>query len=111
MISTNSVGEPVGTFSSSNSQDAIANPGVGDTWFNTDHGVETTQYAGFTEVTWKPTDKLSVVGGIRYFTERLTGVQVQTHPFGGFPGSPALVPIYDRDRDLQQGHLEGECQL
>ncbi len=95
VISTNSVGEPVGTFSSSNSQDAIAHPGVGDTWFgSTDHR-ETTQYAGFTELTWKATDKLSVVGGIRYFTERLTGVQVQTHPFGGFPGSPALVPIYD----------------
>src|SRR5579859_4333558 len=95
VISTNSVGEPIGTFSSSNSQDAISNPGVGDTWFgSTDHR-ETTQYAGFTEVTWKATDKLSVVGGIRYFTERLTGVQVQTHPFGGFPGSPALVPVYD----------------
>src|SRR5580698_880455 len=95
VISTNSVGEPIGTFSSSNSEDAIAHPGVGDTWFgSTDHR-ETTQYAGFTEVTWKATDKLSVVGGIRYFTERLTGVQVQTHPFGGFPGSPALVPIYD----------------
>ena len=38
VISTNSVGEPIGTFSSSNSQDAIANPGVGDTWFgSTDH--------------------------------------------------------------------------
>jgi outer membrane receptor protein involved in Fe transport len=95
VISTNSVGEPIGTFSSANSEDAIAHPGVGDTWFgSTDHR-ETTQYAGFTEVTWKATDKLSVVGGIRYFTERLTGVQVQTHPFGGFPGSPALVPIYD----------------
>jgi iron complex outermembrane recepter protein len=95
VISTNSVGEPIGTFSSSNSEDAIAHPGVGDSWFgSTDHR-ETTEYAGFTEVTWKATDKLSVVGGIRYFTERLTGVQVQTHPFGGFPGSPALVPIYD----------------
>jgi outer membrane receptor protein involved in Fe transport len=95
VISTNSVGDPIGTFSSSNSQDAIANPTGGDTWFgSTDHR-ETTQYAGFTEVTWKPIEKLSVVGGIRYFTERLTGVQVQTHPFGGFPGSPNLVPIYD----------------
>jgi iron complex outermembrane recepter protein len=95
VISTNSVGEPIGTFSSSTAADPIAHPGVGDSWFgSTDHR-ETTQYAGFTELTWKATDKLSAVGGIRYFTERLTGVQVQTHPFGGFPGSPALVPIYD----------------
>lgn len=98
VISTNSVGEPKDVFSSSNSEDAIANPTTGDTWFgSTDHR-ETTEYAGFTEVTWKATDKLSIVGGIRYFTERLTGVQVQTHPFGGFPGSAALVPIYDPEQ-------------
>jgi iron complex outermembrane receptor protein len=95
VISTNSVGEPIGTFSTSNAEDAVNHPGVGDSWFgSTDHR-ETTEYAGFTEVTWKATDKLSIVGGLRYFTETLNGVQVQTHPFGGFPGSPALVPIYD----------------
>jgi outer membrane receptor protein involved in Fe transport len=95
VISTNSIGLPIGTFSTSNAQDAVNYPGVGDTWFgSTDHR-ETTEYAGFTEATWKVTDKLSVVAGLRYFTETLNGVQVQTHPFGGFPGSPALVPIYD----------------
>lgn len=102
VISTNSVGDPIGTFSSSNSQDAINHPGVGDTWFgSTDHR-ETTEYAGFAEVTWKATDKLSVVGGVRYFTESLSGVQVQTHPFGGFPGSPALVPIPDPNESFDK---------
>jgi outer membrane receptor protein involved in Fe transport len=102
VISTNSVGDPIGTFSSSNSQDAINHPGVGDTWFgSTDHR-ETTEYAGFAEVTWKATDQLSVVGGVRYFTESLSGVQVQTHPFGGFPGSPALVPIPDPNESFDK---------
>jgi iron complex outermembrane recepter protein len=35
------------------------------------------------------------VGGLRYFTETLNGVQEQTHPFGGFPGGVSLTPIPD----------------
>lgn len=56
---------------------------------------EDTQYAGFGEATWKITDAWTAVAGIRYFTETLNGVQTQTHPFGGFPGAPNLVPIVD----------------
>ena len=44
----------------------------------------------------KPTDALTAVVGVRYFTESLDGVQTQTHPFGGFPpDAPNLVPIAD----------------
>jgi iron complex outermembrane receptor protein len=94
VVSTNAIGQPE-PFSIFNTDDAVSHPGVGHTWFgSTDHR-ETTEYAGFTEITWKVTDKLSAVGGLRYFTETLNGVQEQTHPIGGFPCSPALVPIYD----------------
>jgi iron complex outermembrane recepter protein len=95
VITTNSLGLPTGPFSTSNSQDALSFPGVGDTFFGrTDHRTDT-QWAGFGEATWKITDKLSLVGGIRYFTETLNGVQVQTHPFGGFPPDQNLEPVYD----------------
>jgi iron complex outermembrane recepter protein len=95
VISTNGLGLPNGPFSSANSADALSFPGVGDTFFGrTDHRSET-QYAGFGEATWKITDRWTAIGGVRYFTETLNGVQVQTHPFGGFPGSPNLVPLND----------------
>jgi iron complex outermembrane recepter protein len=95
VITTNALGLPTGPFSTSNSQDALSYPGVGDTFFGrTDHRTDT-QWAGFGEATWKITDKLSLVGGIRYFTETLNGVQVQTHPFGGFPPDQNLEPVYD----------------
>ena len=96
VITTNALGLPTGPFSTSNSQDALTYPGVGDTFFGrTDHRTNT-QWAGFGEATWKITDNWTAVGGIRYFTESLNGVQVQTHPFGGFPpNTPTLVPLYD----------------
>src|SRR5262249_25484059 len=62
-----------------------------------------TSYAGFGEVTWKATDALQAVAGIRYFTESLQGVQVQTHPFGGFPATNTnLVPVYDPDETFNK---------
>jgi iron complex outermembrane receptor protein len=97
VITTNANGLITGPFSSANSADALNFPGVGDTFFGrTDHR-EDTQYAGFGEATWKITDKLQAVAGVRYYTDALSGVQVQTHPFGGFPGTPNLVPVYDPD--------------
>jgi iron complex outermembrane recepter protein len=95
VITTNALGLPTGPFSTSNSQDALTYPGVGDTFFGrTDHR-DDTQVAGFGEATWKITDNWTAVAGVRYFTETLNGVQVQTHPFGGFPPDTNLVPVYD----------------
>jgi iron complex outermembrane receptor protein len=95
VIATNNQGLPNGPFSSANSDDALSFPGVGNTFFGrTDHR-STTQYAGFGEATWKITPAWTAVAGIRYFTETLEGVQVQTHPFGGFPPGPTLVPLPD----------------
>ncbi len=74
----------------------MAYPGVGTTFFGRTDERWTTSYAGFGEATWKITDAWTAVAGIRYFTESLKGVQVQTHPFGGFPPANAnLVPVTD----------------
>jgi iron complex outermembrane recepter protein len=94
-ITTNDLGQVDAPFSESNSEDALSNPGVGHTFFGqTDHRT-TRQFAGFGEATWKATSRLTFVGGLRYFTERLEGVQVSTHPFGGFPAGAAVGPVYD----------------
>ena len=95
VVKTNGLGYPNGPFSSSNDDDALSNPD-GNTFFGrTDHR-STLEWAGFGEATWKITDAWTAVAGVRYFTETLNGVQVQTHPFGGFPpGTPTNVPVYD----------------
>ncbi|HUI62107.1 MAG TPA: TonB-dependent receptor [Steroidobacteraceae bacterium] len=95
VITTNGLGLINGPFSSSNADDALNFPGVGNTFFGRTDDRSTTQYAGFGEATWKITPALTAIGGIRYFTETLNGVQVQTHPFGGFPPGPTLVPLPD----------------
>lgn len=95
VIATNAFGLPTGPFSSANSQDALNFPGVGDTFFGRTDQRSATEYAGFGEATWKITPAWTAVAGIRYFTETLNGVQVQTHPFGGFPPGPTLVPLPD----------------
>jgi iron complex outermembrane recepter protein len=95
VITTNAFGVPSGPFSSLNSEDALNYPGVGDTFFGRTDQRTTTEYAGFGELTWKMTSRWTAVAGLRYFTETLNGVQVQTHPFGGFPPGPTLVPLYD----------------
>ena len=95
VVTTNDLGVPDGPFSTANSQDALNFPGVGHTFFGRTDDRTTTQYAGFGEVTWKITPDLAVVGGLRYFSEKLEGVQEQTHPFGGFPPGPTLVSDAD----------------
>jgi outer membrane receptor protein involved in Fe transport len=96
VLTTDALGYVTGPFSSANSADALNFPGVGDTFFGrTDHRGDD-QWAGFGEATWKVTDRLTAVAGVRYFSESLEGFQVQTHPFGGFPpGSPTEVPLFD----------------
>jgi iron complex outermembrane recepter protein len=95
VITTNGFGLPTGPFCDNNSCDALTYPGTGTTFFGRTDERWITQYAGFGEVTWKINDAWQAVGGVRYFTESLQGVQVQTHPFGGFPPGPTLVPLPD----------------
>jgi outer membrane receptor protein involved in Fe transport len=95
VIATNGLGLPTGAFCNNNSCDALTYPGTGTTFFGRTDERWTTSYAGFGEATWKMTDAWTAVAGIRYFTESLEGVQTQTHPFGGFPPGPTLVPLPD----------------
>jgi outer membrane receptor protein involved in Fe transport len=95
VLATNGFGLPVGPFCTGASCDAGIYPGVGTTFFGRTDDRSGTQYAGFGEVTWKATDKLTAVAGIRYFTESLEGVQETTHNFGGFPDQVTGVPLPD----------------
>ena len=95
VITTGANGLTTGPFSSQTSADALDFPGVGNTFFGRTDSRNDTQYAGFGEATWKITPAWTAVAGLRYYTETLNGVQTQTHPFGGFPGAPNLVPIHD----------------
>ena len=107
VIATNSLGLPIGPFCSPNSCDALTYPGVGSTFFGRTDERTTTSYAGFGEATWKISDGWTAVAGIRYFTESLEGVQTQTHPFGGFPGSPTLVPLPDPNETFNKVTWKG----
>ena len=102
VITTGANGLVTGPFSSKTSQDALDFPGVGKTFFGRLDSREDTQWAGFGEGTWKIDDHWTAIAGIRYFTETLNGVQTQTHPFGGFPGDPNLVPIPDPEETFNK---------
>ena len=102
VVRTNGLGQANGPFSTSNADDALANPD-GNTFFGRIDDRTDTQYSGFGEVTWKVTPQLSLLGGLRYYTENLQGVQVQTHPFGGFPaGSSGITPIPDTSQTFSK---------
>jgi iron complex outermembrane recepter protein len=102
VITTGGNGLVTGPFSTSTADDALDFPGVGNTFFGRTDARSDTQYAGFGEATWKITDAWTAVAGLRYFTETLNGVQTQTHPFGGFPGAPNLVPIVDPEQTFNK---------
>lgn len=89
VIATNGFGTPAGPFCTSNACDyAVAPFGAGTTFFGRDDQRTNTEYAAFSEVTWNVTDALTAVGGIRYYTQSLNGIQQTTHPFNGFPTAP-----------------------
>ncbi len=93
VITTGGNGLVTGPFSTSTAQDALDFPGVGNTFFG-----RTDQRSDHTICRLRRGDledhrRVERRGGVRYFTETLNGVQTQTHPFGGFPGAPTLVPI------------------
>jgi len=102
VIATGGNGLVTGPFSTSTADDALDFPGVGNTFFGRTDQRSDTQYAGFGEATWKITDAWTAVAGVRYFTETLNGVQTQTHPFGGFPGAPNLVPVNDPEQTFNK---------
>jgi iron complex outermembrane receptor protein len=107
VIATNGFGLPIGPFCSSPSCDALLYPGTGTTFFGRTDERWTTSYAGFGEATWKITDAWTAVAGIRYFTESLSGVQLQTHPFGGFAPSATLVPLPDPNETFNKVTWKG----
>jgi outer membrane receptor protein involved in Fe transport len=107
VIATNGFGLPIGPFCTNNSCDALTYPGAGTTFFGRTDERSSTSYAGFGEVTWKITDAWTAVAGIRYFTEALEGVQVQTHPFGGFPPGPTLVALPDPNETFNKVTWKG----
>lgn len=102
VVTTNGMGLLTGPFCDNNSCDALSVPG-GTTFFGRTDERWITSYAEFGEVTWKATDRLTAVAGIRYFRESLQGVQTQTHPFGGFPATDTnLVPVHDPDQSFNK---------
>lgn len=108
VIATDGNGLSIGPFCDNNSCDALTYPGTGSTFFGRTDERSTTSYAGFGEVTWKATDALTATAGIRYFTESLQGVQVQTHPFGGFPATNTnLVPVPDPNETFNKFTWKG----
>jgi iron complex outermembrane recepter protein len=108
VLTTDALGLVTGPFSSSNSEDALNYPGVGDTFFGRIDHRGTIQSAGFGEATWKITNRWTAVAGIRYFNEDLTGYQEQTHPFGGFPpGAATLVPVPDVRQSYNKATWKG----
>lgn len=99
MLAINGEGRPIGRFSSLNSQDALLNPGVGSTVFGRTDYRSGTQYAAFGEATWNVTEKLKLMGGLRYFSETLNGVQQNTHLVGGFPeGVESEAPVVNEEQ-------------
>jgi len=91
VVKTNLLGDLAGPFNPSNDDDALLHPDTGNTFFGRKDDRLTKAYAGFGEVTWAATDKLSFIGGARYFHETLDGAQLTTHPFGGFGAAPEGV--------------------
>ncbi len=102
VITTGANGLVTGPFSTETADDALDFPGVGNTFFGRTDSREDTQWAGFGEATWKIDSHWTAIAGVRYFTETLNGVQTQTHPFGGFPGAPNLVPIADPEQTFDK---------
>jgi iron complex outermembrane recepter protein len=100
-VKANGFGLPAGPFMSSPADDALTNPN-GNSVFGRDDNRRTKEYAGFGEATWKVTPKFSLVGGVRYFTETLNGVQFQTHPFGGFASPGDLAPVFDTEQTFSK---------
>jgi len=84
VLGTNADGEVISPFSTSPSANPLlnGNPYGGGSFFGRIDDRTTTEYAGFGEATWKVTSKLTLVAGLRYFTETLGGFGQTTQAFG-----------------------------
>ena len=82
VIRSNAAGLPNSAFSSANEDDALI--GTGDTYFGRVSDFDLSQKAVFGEVTFKITDQLTALGGIRYFDSDYNASNQTTHPFAGF---------------------------
>ena len=91
VVKTNAAGLPNGPFSPLDSDDALQNPN-GNTFFGRFDNNKIKQYAGFGEVTWNATDKLTALVGVRYFHSKQDSIQDTTHPFGGFGTNIPIGP-------------------
>jgi iron complex outermembrane receptor protein len=59
-------------------------------YFYQDDPVRASTLAGFAHITWRPFDRLSLTGGLRYTDERKTYQYVRVNPLGGLlPGDPS----------------------
>jgi iron complex outermembrane receptor protein len=67
----------------------VANIAVGVPQAETPVVQKTTNIAGYADVTYKASDKLSVLGGFRYSNDRLSGVSLA--PLNGNVGDPLIV--------------------
>jgi iron complex outermembrane recepter protein len=76
-------GNPAGPFSRLDSDDALQNPD-GNTFFGRIDNNKIDQYAAFGEITYAVNDRLTLLGGLRYFHSKQDSSQETTHPFGGF---------------------------
>jgi len=88
VVKSNLLGLANGPFSGLNSDDALSHPDTGNTFFGRYDNNIIKQYAAFGEVTWSATERLTALAGVRYFHSSQESFQAQTHPFGGFSGSP-----------------------
>jgi len=83
VVKSNVFGVVNGPFSPLDADDALQNPD-GNTFFGRFDNNKVKQYAFFGEVNYNITDKLTAVGGVRYFHSRQDSQQDTLHPFGGF---------------------------
>jgi iron complex outermembrane recepter protein len=84
-------GNPAGPFSRLDEDDALQHAD-GNTFFGRIDNNKIDQYAAFGEVTFQVNEKLTLLGGLRYFHSEQDSEQETTHPFGGFgPNIPVGV--------------------
>jgi len=90
-------GEALGPFDPNT--DALA--GTGNAFFGRTNNGGINQEALFGEISYDVTDKLTATVGARYFHSRQFSSELQTHPFGGFPGEGRPAPQTNDSSDTK----------
>lgn len=86
-------GEALGPFDPNT--DALA--GTGNAFFGRTNDGTINQEALFGEASFALSDKLSATAGLRYFHSQQKSLELQTHPFGGFPNANRPPPDPNND--------------